>query len=68
MPVLHIIATGPTGSGKSKLVRHLADNPPIGYKLKKHGERAEIPTAPNSEYWVLVFEKDKRKRKNAITR
>lgn len=60
MPVLHIIATGPQGSGKSTLVRHLANNPPPGYKLKHENA---IHPSPAAEYWVLIFEADKRPKK-----
>ncbi len=55
MPVLHIIATGQPGSGKSMLIRHLATNPPKGWKLLR--EEPSIPSVPNTEYWCLVFEK-----------
>ena len=55
MPVLHIVATGPAGSGKSILVRHLAQHPPKGYKLRS--ENAITPSVYGQEYWCLVFEK-----------
>ena len=60
MPTLHIIAIGPSASGKSALVRHLANNPPKGWKLTK--EQAEIPISYGQEYWALTFEKVKARR------
>lgn len=66
MPVLHIIAVGPPGSGKSEIVRHLANNPPKGYRLKK--EAASVPESYGQEYWVLVFEKAKERKPRAQPR
>ncbi len=63
MPVLHIIATGPTASGKSQLVRHFYNNLPKGYRLKKQSAMTE---AYGQEYWVLTIEKIReRKTRNA---
>lgn len=62
MPVLHIIATGPIASGKSLLVRHLAQHPPDGYVLKKENA---VEFSYGTEYWVLTFEKIKGKKRNA---
>ena len=64
MPVLHIVAVGPETSGKSTLVRHLANNPPKGFKLKHMNA---VPAAPNQEYWTLIFEKDKRRAQPSAT-
>jgi GTPase SAR1 family protein len=64
MPVLHIVAIGPESSGKSTLVRHLAHNPPRGYKLEHMNA---VPCAPNQEYWTLIFKKERRRAKPRTT-
>lgn len=66
MPVFHIIAVGQPGSGKSEILRHFANNLPEGFKLKLM--RAEIPNGYGQEYWVMVVLKDKRKKKNDLSR
>lgn len=58
MPVLHIIAIGPASSGKSALVRHLANNPPQGYTLEYENA---VHAAPNQEYWTLIFKKGRQR-------
>lgn len=59
MPVFHIVCTGPTASGKSRIVRHLAENLPEGFKLKSLN--AMPLNVANQEYWCLNVEKLRKK-------